>query len=152
MISGENSISHASILLSFPLMHQLLHAAFEGAKKHFTKTQFNILIILYYCGERTMMQLSELIGSPKEQTTRALAPLVDEGLAERYISPSNRSHVHVRLTRDGELHTRALLQRCMDHLHTLAMKQLSPEEFGVLEQCFSTMGPLLNKIAGKELP
>ncbi|MCR5088673.1 MAG: MarR family winged helix-turn-helix transcriptional regulator [Oscillospiraceae bacterium] len=150
MTDGENSASWEHILLSFPLMHQLLHATFEGEQEHFTKTQFNILIVLHYCGERTMMQVSELIGSSKEQTTRALAPLADEGLVERYISPSNRSHVHVRLTEEGETCIRALLRRCTERLHTLVAQRLSPEETAELEQCFSSVAPLLGKITRRD--
>ncbi len=150
MKDADDRAVQESVFLSYPLMRQLLGSTFEGCEEHFTRTQFNILIVLYYCGERTMMHLSELIGSSKEQATRALAPLADGGLVERYIDASNRSHVHVRLTPEGENRIEDIQLRCMERLRARASDCLSTEELRVLKQCLSTAGPLLCKIASRE--
>jgi len=137
------------ILLSFPLMHQILHAVFAGEQEHLTKTQFNILIILHFFGEHTMMQLSDLNGISKEQTTRAVAPLADAGLVERYNSLTNRSRVYVRLTESGRDRVRELIGRCREYMRGLAERKLSPDERGELARHLSVMIPILTRIMGE---
>ncbi len=149
MSEEMSKYSREKILVSFPLMHQVLHAVFTGEHEHFTKTQFNILIILHSFGEHTMMQLSELIGISKEQATRAVAPLVDAGLVERYTLPSNRNHVYVRLSEEGQIHIRELTEFCSKYIDNIIKQQLSPDEIQELDQHLSALIPLLIKIMDK---
>ena len=48
-----------------------------------------------------MSELAELVSSSRAQMTRAIIPLVEDGLVERFEDKSNRKMVHVRLTETG---------------------------------------------------
>ena len=152
MNDGASLTFDESILLSFPLMNRLLHAAYDGEQKHLTKTQYIIVINIYLYGELTMMQLSKLSGITKEQATRALSPLVEEGLAARSISESNRNYVYVSLTEEGKTHVQAMLGRCSKRLHNLAGDHLSAKELAELGQHMSALRLLLQKISDKNSP
>ncbi|MCR5160812.1 MAG: MarR family transcriptional regulator [Lachnospiraceae bacterium] len=141
-----------SILLSFPLMHRLLHVAYDGEQKNLTKTQFIILISLYLYGELPMMELSKLSGITKEQATRALSPLAENGLVTRSISESNRNYVYVHLSPHGKARVRAMFQRCSKRLDSLAEVRLTPEELKELGQHMTALRLLLNKITNKSCP
>lgn len=75
-----------NMLRTLPLMHRLLRLIFTGEREHMTKTQFYILITLFLRPSLTMTQIAERIGASKEQATRAVAPLADEGLIVREVS------------------------------------------------------------------
>lgn len=152
MNDGASLIFDESILLSFPLMNRLLHAAYDGEQKHLTKTQYIIVISMYLYGELTMMQLSKLCGITKEQATRALSPLVDEGLVARSISENNRNYVYVSLTEEGKAHMRTMLCRCAKRLDKLAGDRLSAEELAELGQHMSALRLLLQKISDNNCP
>ena len=152
MADGDSVLFDESILLSFPLMHRLLHVSYDGEQKHLTKTQFIILISLYLYGELPMIQLSKLNGITKEQATRALSPLVEDGLVTRSISESNRSYVYVRLSPDGKERVRDMLKRCAKRLDSLAETRLSAEEFSELGQHLTALRLLLYKITNNTCP
>ena len=149
MTDRESGCFDESILLSFPFMHWLFHAAFEGEPGRVTKTQFNILVNLYSYGELTMMQLSRLTGISKEQTTRALSPLADSGLVTRHISEDNRNYVYVSLTPEGRSRMQALLRRCTSRLNKLADERMPPDELKELGEHLTAVRLLIRKLISR---
>lgn len=66
-----------------------------------TKTQLFILMALMRNKSLNMSQISMAIASSQEQATRAVAPLVNSGVLERFYDENNRKLVLVRLTASG---------------------------------------------------
>ena len=112
----ETEEPRLSMLRALPLMHRLLRLIFVGERERFTKTQFYILITLYHQSPLTMTQIGEHIGASKEQATRAVAPLADEGLVRREVSAKNRTRVYVSLTEAGCALVQELIARCSEKL------------------------------------
>lgn len=86
----------------FPICQRLLLNSIDLHSIEFTRTQMLILFSLSSRDRLNMSQLSAYIASSKEQTTRAVAPLVKHGFVERFRSEENRKKVYVQLTPKGE--------------------------------------------------
>lgn len=82
----------------FPICQKLLLNSFDLHNIHFTKTQMYILLALSVKGSLNMSQVATYIASSKEQTTRAVAPLVKQGYVRRYHNETNRKKVFICLT------------------------------------------------------
>ena len=92
-----------------------------------------------------MSELAAYIVSSKEQTTRAVAPLVQEGYLERTHDESNRKLVLVRLTDSG--------RRIMEHkqqelreILTAKTEQLSDEDKENFFKALDTTLQILKKL------
>lgn len=95
--SGDNT----QLLTLLPLISRTVVSASNMRDFGYTKSQFLIFAALSSHGNLTMSQVAGFISSSKEQATRAVAPLVEDGLVERYTDPANRTHIHIRLTERG---------------------------------------------------
>ena len=93
-----------------------------------------------------MSQIAENISVSKEQATRSVAPLSDQGLIERYIDPSNRKMVYIRLTDAGADFMKRLTERVQKTLREQARSKLSEEELGQLCHAIQTAYELLSKL------
>lgn len=131
------------------LLPLILRVAFSGVKKEispYTRTQIYVLTILAEKGSLTMKEVAYNISSPKERATRVVAPLVEDGLVERYFEQENRSKTHVRLTEKGV----ALQERIQDLVRQSINEQvgvsLSEEERAELSRSVSSVIRLLDKV------
>ena len=141
----ETEEPRLSMLRALPLMHRLLRLIFVGERERFTKTQFYILITLYHQSPLTMTQIGEHIGASKEQATRAVAPLADEGLVRREVSSKNRTRVYVSLTETGCALVQDLIARCSEKLEARMNERLTAEEREALRMHLSESAALLEK-------
>ena len=145
MESKESAQPRLTMLRALPLMHRLLRLILVGERDRFTKTQFYILITLYHRSPLTMTQIGEHIGASKEQATRAVAPLADEGLVQREVSPRNRTRVYVSLTADGCTLVQELISRCSEKLEERMNERLTAEEREALRMHLAESAALLEK-------
>ena len=145
MESKESAQPRLTMLRALPLMHRLLRLVFSGEREHFTKTQFYILITLFIRPALSMTQLCEHIGASKEQATRAVAPLVDDGLVQREVSSRNRTKVYVSLTENGRTLVPELLERCSEKLDAYLGERLTPQEQEALRIHLEESAALLEK-------
>ena len=141
----ESEEPRLNMLRALPLMHRLLRLILAGERERFTKTQFYILITLCHRSPLTMTQIGELIGASKEQATRAVAPLADEGLVQREVSPRNRTKVYVSLTAEGHALVRDLIVRCSEKLEERMNERLTAEEQKALRMHLAESASLLEK-------
>ena len=145
MDAMESEEPRLNMLRALPLMHRLLRLIFIGERERFTKTQFYILITLYHQSPLTMTQIGEHIGASKEQATRAVAPLADEGLVRREVSSKNRTRVYVSLTETGCALVQDLIARCSEKLEARMNERLTAEEREALRMHLSESAALLEK-------
>ena len=137
---GETLLSSLSVLYRFALQNIY--------EKHadITKSQFLIIVALYKNASLTMSEVAEYISSSREQATRALSPLAEKGLVERYTDPSCRKHVRVRLTSDGRETIRRHIAISEEKVHQRLSESLNEEEMTDLRLAFQTIIRLLGKI------
>ena len=101
---------------------------------------------LYSRGILNMTETSEFISSSKEQSTRAVAPLVEKGLVKRFELENNRKCVYIELTESGK----AFMEAFWKELHKLVAEKLcsslSAEELRMLFESVRTTAGLLSKV------
>ena len=93
-----------------------------------------------------MSELAELISVPREQMTRAVVPLVDDVLVERYTDEINRKRVHVCLTDAGREYIRSYLHSRLDILR----EKLSAEESVRLTEAVKTIVDILRDLRSRQ--
>ena len=150
MASEEYTDEELPLLRLLPLVQRTVSLA--EIRKHYglTRSQIIILIALYYRGAVTMSRIAEYLASSKEQATRAVAGMVEQGLAERLESEENRTRVYVRLTETGRDYVeqcRAVLRKQMKDKADAA---LTPEEQQQLCVSLNTAVSLLCKVQDAE--
>ena len=123
----------------------LLHSQWLGGD--LTGTQRLALLSSLVLGKMTMTQLAEAIVCSKEQATRAVAPLVEQGLLMRSFDPHNRTRVYIQLTEAGEARMHRQLERCGASLEA-RFSALSDSERQALTTAFST----IDRFLSRELP
>ena len=115
----------------------IVHAmgAYDNLGKHlvmanrgrFTKSQVDVMMGLDLFGKMGMTQISEHLAVSKEQASRAVAPLVEQGLVRRERSAEQHRMIRVSLTEEGRRSVaaahQALLSRLLERL-----AELSPSE------------------------
>ena len=106
----------------------------------YTKSQLEVFFALLLRRELTMTQVAGFIGSSKEQATRAVAPLVDDGLVERYIDTENRTRIHIKLTNAGKEFIGKWRDAFCQNLDESLDRSLTPEE---KEELFRSMGSVI---------
>ena len=92
----------SALMEIFPVVQKLLFNTIDLHSVSFTRTQMLILFALYSREHLNMSQTAAYIASSKEQTTRAVAPLVKEGYVTRFYMGDNRRKVYIRLTEQGQ--------------------------------------------------
>ena len=135
-----------------PLLHLLLTVKrlirLTEAHKEFglTKSQVIILAALHYRGSLSMSETAQFISSSREQATRSVAALCDEGILERFELPDNRTHVYIRFTENGEAFMRELWHKLRAELGERLETSLTPEEIETLRSSVQTTVELLRKV------
>ena len=93
-----------------------------------------------------MTETSEFISSSKEQSTRAVAPLVEKGLVKRFELEDNRKRVYIELTEEGK----SFMEEFWREMHKLVAEKLcsslSEEELKTLFSSVRTAATLLSKV------
>lgn len=134
-----------SLFEIFPLCRKLIFGSLDMKELNLTKSQLSILFALEVKPGLTMSKLSKYIASSKEQTTRAVAPLVKEGLVERYVEEDNRRYVYIRLSEKGRCMIQETKQDFISHLK-LTFDRLSQEDLDELKRSAQTTLRILKKL------
>lgn len=141
-ISEERS----PVFSTLSLLHRLVLTSQARKDSGFTRTQLIIVYALAARGELNMSQIADFIGASKEQATRAVAPLVDAGMAERLIPENNRARVDIRLTEKGSGFMRSYFRTSEEHIRSRLRTALTPEEIAQLRNALDTAADLLMKV------
>ena len=142
----ESSGDNTQLLALLPLISKTVISASSLRESGYTKSQFMIISALSLQDNLTMGQVAGYISSSKEQATRAVAPLVEHGLVERYVDPENRTKIHIRLTEKGMDYVEQSNRRFVKNLHRTMKEKITPEEMLELKQCVETMIQILSKV------
>ena len=145
-MAQESSGDNTQLLALLPLISRTVVSASGLRGFGYTKTQFLIIAALSSRGDLTMKQVAGYISSSKEQATRAVAPLVDDGLVERYVDPVNRTRIHIRLTQKGCALVNAYKAHFFQNLQTMMCDKVTKEEKLELKQAVETIIRVLSKI------
>lgn len=142
----DPAADRSELLALLPLINRTVFSVSDLKEFGYTKTQLIIIIALYRCQNLTMSQVARYISSSKEQATRAVAPLVDDGIAERYTDPDNRTRIHIRLTERGMEEMLKYRSRIFEKIQALVREKLTHEELLELWQATESMIRLLSKL------
>lgn len=145
MNQAESKGIAVSLFEIFPLCRKLIFSSVDMKELNLTKSQLSILFALEVKPGLTMSKLSKYIASSKEQTTRAVAPLVKEGLVERYVDEENRRYVYIRLSGRGIRMIQETKQSFISHLK-LSFDRLSEDDLEELKQAAETTLRILKKL------
>lgn len=145
-MAQESSGDNTQLLALLPLISRTVVSASGLRGFGYTKTQFLIIAALSSRGDLTMKQVAGYISSSKEQATRAVAPLVDDGLVERYVDPVNRTRIHICLTQKGCDLMNAYKAHFFQNLQTMMADKVTKEEKLELKQAVETIIRVLSKI------
>ena len=142
----ETTDNDMPLLTVLPLLYKQVMSSVKGRQSGLTKTQIIILSSLAFHGTMHMSQIACYISSSKEQATRTVAALVDEGYVERTQDLSNRTRIYIRLTAEGQ----SFLDRCRSEIEEKLRADLagtiSPEEQTELLSAARTMARILGKL------
>lgn len=141
-----SSEDRSELLSLLPLINRTAFSVVDLKEFGYTKTQLIICIALFRCENLTMSQVARYISSSKEQATRAVAPLVDDGIAERYVDSHNRTRIHIRLTDLGKEEMMKFRSTIFKNIQTLLREKLTQEELVELWQATESMIRLLSKL------
>ena len=137
----------AGLVRLYPFCKRLLlHSPWSAAD--LTGTQRLVLLTSLVYGKMTMTQLAEAIVCSKEQATRAVSPLVQQGLLARSFDPKNRTRVYIQLTDQGHTqihqqlaHGGEAFQARFSHLEGPEQQALI-DAFSTIYQFFSQDTPI----------
>lgn len=113
----------------------------------YTKTQAMALTTIAFGGPLTMGKLAEWLAVSKEQATRAVAPLVRDGLVARSGDESNRRLVLVSVTEQGEECLKRMFEE-RDAVISQSLAALDDDEVRELVAASRTAARLLAKALG----
>ena len=135
----------SSFLTTYALIHSVLFSGYIRKQAQYTKTQICILAALHLRRELCMSQLAELISAANAQATRAVFPLIRDGLVARCADSINRKRVYIRLTEEGSAFIHEYLRSRLVFLN----RSLSEEEAERLTEAVRTMAEIYNSAAGR---
>ena len=136
-----------SLFEIFHFSQKYLLEGFVKKEQKITKTQLYIIMVVYRKKNLSMSQIASAIVSSKEQTTRAVAPLVECGILSRHHDEDNRRVVHVELTEKGLELISHIRQHVIDNMKA-RMETLTSEEIQRFGEAADTMLELLMKMDG----
>lgn len=135
-----------SLLKLMPMIQKVILSCWDREKYPYTKSQLTLIMALLHKDSLTMKEAASYISSSKEQATRAVAPLVDKGLMERYTDPANRNYVHIQLTDTGRMLVLEMLDGLYDNINKLLDQAISNEEKLALRDSLTESICILNKV------
>ena len=139
------------LLPTLALVSRAVYQALPKTTYHITKAQLLIFSALSVSRELNMSQIASFMGSSKEQATRAVAPLVDKGLIERFVKNNARTYVFLRLTEDGQKAFLRLHDNLDDTFHELVHKSLADDELAEFSSALQTITRFLTKTSSAQL-
>jgi len=145
-MASESSCDNTQFWALLPLINKIALSTSDLRKAGYTKTQMLILTTLFRRDSLTMGGAAGFICSSKEQATRAVAPLVDSGLVERYVDPKNRTKIHIRLTETGRAAMEQNNKNFVHNLYQLFRERISDEEIMELKNAVETIIRILSKV------
>lgn len=134
------------LLHLLPILQRIISLTGVNKKFGLTKSQTIIFIVLHYRGSMTMSEAAQYISSSKEQATRAVAVICEQGLVERFENPDNRIHVYIRFTEKGEEYMRQLLKQLHTDVSEKLRSSLTEKELSALRTSVQTTVDILNKV------
>ncbi len=135
-----------SLFRLMPMIQKLTFACWDKEKYPYTRSQLTLIMALLQKDSLTMKEAASYISSSKEQATRAVAPLVESGLLERYTDDTNRNYVHIQLTASGLQLVREMLTDFYDSICALLDQSISPEEKQKLRHSMTESIGILQKV------
>ena len=135
-----------SLFRLMPMIQKLTFSCWDKEKYPYTRSQLTLIMALLQKDSMTMKEAASYISSSKEQATRAVAPLVESGLLERYTDPVNRNYVHIRLTEPGLQLVHEMLIDFYDSIRALLDRSISPEEKNTLCHSLTESIHILQKV------
>ena len=143
MASSDDEVTLLHLL---PLLQRIIGLTETHKKFGVTKSQIMIFFVLHYRGSVTMSEIAQCISSSKEQATRAVAVLCDNGLVERYEDPSNRTHVYIRFTESGKANMQRLIHEFRTDIYNRLTSSLDDDDIRKLKQSVLTTVEILGKV------
>lgn len=134
------------LLQILPFIQRLVNISDAHKIYGLTKSQLIVMIALCFREEMTMSEVAQYMASSKEQATRAVSGICENGLIERVEHPENRTHVYIRFTDAGKSFMVELVQHFRSKVSSRLKKSLSPEEIDQLRQTVKTSVMLLSKV------
>lgn len=134
-----------SLLELLPNYFQYFNNFTDIKEKHLTKTQLRILLILSNNKILTMSQLADKLCISREQTTRAVAPLVHRKLVSRSIHDTNRRQLDVALTNSGSSLLSELKTEYIRHLES-SFSCLTEEEKTLFTESLRNITSIMSKM------
>lgn len=145
-MGSEREEAELSLLTAMPRIRSLVLSCAELRESGFTKSQFMVFALLSRGERLRMSRLASYLSSSKEQATRTVAQLVEEGYVEREQDPDNRTLVYVRLADKG----RELMSRwrsgIAQRIDARVEERLSVSEREELSDAVRSLSALLDKL------
>lgn len=129
-----------------PLLHRLVLTPRSHKDYGYTKMQLIIFNALATRESLNMTQIADFIGASKEQATRAVAPMVNDGLVERSVPEENRTRVDIRLTPEGKTFMCSYFRDAESRIRERVGASLNAEERRRLRAALTTAAELLMKV------
>lgn len=142
-ITNDTGIT-ALFEIFFSCQKVLLHSL-DYREIKFSRHQFYTLLALGGRESMTMGQVAESLAASREQATRVVASLVEEGYVERFYDETNRKRVYVRLTLKG----REFIEKEKNYVRgqlESRFAQLSDAEMEEFLTCLSSLKAILKKV------
>ena len=135
----------SALMEIFHVVQKLLFNTIDLHSVALTRTQMLILFALHSREHLNMSQIAAYIASSKEQTTRAVAPLVKQGYVSRFHMGDNRRKVYIRLTEQGRSFIEEEQRLVKDRLSN-KFNLLSQEDQDTFHQAVGDILQILRKL------
>lgn len=145
MDSVTNETKISALFEAFFACQKMLLNSLNQRDIPFTRHQFYTLFALAGKDAMSMGQVAESIAASREQATRVVAPLVEDGYVERFYDETNRKRVFVRLTEQGRSYVRKEQRQAREQLAS-RFERLSPRELERFLDNVSELKGILEKM------
>lgn len=129
----------------FTVSQRLILNSLDRRQVRFTKYQLYLMMALSRKHYMTMGQAAASIGCSKEQATRLVASLVDEGYVERLHSKENRKLVMIQMTEKGAEVMQFEKSTARENLKE-EMDRLSDEDKDIFFQAVRQLAEVLKRL------
>ena len=136
----------APLLTLLPLLYKQLLSLMNPREQGLTKSRSLALLSLASNGTLHMSQIAKYISSTKEQTTRVVATLVDEGYVVRTQDISNRTKIYIQLTDKGLSLVEKWRTELTAQMYARLCESLTENEQAELQSATYTLIRLLKKV------
>lgn len=142
----KNTEEELPLLRLLPILQRITSLTSVHKKFGLTRSQMIIFIVLHYRGSMTMSEIAQYISSSKEQATRAVAAIYEQGLVERFEDPCSRVHVYIRFTDKGEEYMQQMLRQMRAELSEKLHASLTEADIAILRDSVQTTIDILSRV------